>query len=393
MFLLRFFTLFSIGTCFPIKSQPAYLQVDFSLRTQEKPVSHLGVNRKTASGDAGIVMRLENQFKAYIASVAVGTPEQVVEVALDTGLLDLWVASEFFDASKSSTYKNLSMPFEIGYADQTGACGYWSEETLIFGGVEVPQLRFGYAEKENVGQGVLGIGLRELEISMWDSPPLMYDNFPFRLVKEGKIPKAAYSLYLNSSSSQRGSVLFGAVDTAKYVGELTLMPLAQAAPSILDPEPLPGFYVRIKSILSPKFSYTPKRVGDDIGLLDTGASLIYAPLDFAVRIGSAYGIFNKFVGGFITECNKTGSPISFEFETATIEVPFQDILYPLPEPARTLLPNQCFIGVTPTAKGGFSLGDNFLRSAYVVYDLEDQRIGLAQVRHTDESNIVSIVDF
>lgn len=35
------------------------------------------------------------------------------------------------------------------------------------------------------------------------------------------IAKAAYSLYLDSSSSSEGSILFGGIDHAKYTGDLT----------------------------------------------------------------------------------------------------------------------------------------------------------------------------
>ncbi|KGU25234.1 candidapepsin-5, partial [Candida albicans P75063] len=36
------------------------------------------------------------------------------------------------------------------------------------------------------------------------------------------------------------------------------------------------------------------------------------------------------------------------------------------------------------------LGDNFLRSAYVVYNLDDKKISMAPVKYTSESDIVAI---
>ena len=36
------------------------------------------------------------------------------------------------------------------------------------------------------------------------------------------------------------------------------------------------------------------------------------------------------------------------------------------------------------------LGDNFLRSAYIVYDLDDNEISLAQVKYTTASNIAAL---
>ena len=36
------------------------------------------------------------------------------------------------------------------------------------------------------------------------------------------------------------------------------------------------------------------------------------------------------------------------------------------------------------------LGDNFLRSAYIVYDLDDNEISLAQVKYTSASSISAL---
>jgi hypothetical protein len=49
----------------------------------------------------------------------------------------------------------------------------------------------------------------------------------------------------------------------------------------------------------------------------------------------------------------------------------------------------CFFGVLPsTYSQNITLfGDTFLRNAYVVYDLEDLQIGIAQAVYTDKTDI------
>jgi hypothetical protein len=56
----------------------------------------------------------------------------------------------------------------------------------------------------------------------------------------------------------------------------------------------------------------------------------------------------------------------------------------------------CMFGISPVSQYGLTggvtlLGDTFLRSAYVVYDLANEQLGIAEANHnTDESNIVEL---
>ena len=67
-------------------------------------------------------------------------------------------------------------------------------------------------------------------------------------------------------------------------------------------------------------------------------------------------------------------------------VPLSELLYPL-QGANGL----CVIGITPTDDpGNLILADTFSRSAYVVYDLENYQVGLAQASYSGQSNIEPI---
>lgn len=51
-----------------------------------------------------------------------------------------------------------------------------------------------------------------------------YENLPLRLKSQGAINKAMYSIYLNEPKKKNGTVLFGAVDHAKYTVDLITAP-------------------------------------------------------------------------------------------------------------------------------------------------------------------------
>lgn len=62
-------------------------------------------------------------------------------------------------------------------------------------------------------------------------------------------------------------------------------------------------------------------------------------------------------------------------------------------PLSTLLQDdsqtQCVFGIqsAATTQGYVLFGDTFLRAAYVVYDIDEEKIGIAQAKYTSESDV------
>lgn len=85
---------------------------------------------------------------------------------------------------------------------------------------------FGVAyDSESVPVGILGVGP---DLSGWESPyPFVLDN----LVSQGFINSRAFSLDIRSIESDRGSVIFGGIDTSKYSGHLEKLPIVPASDS------------------------------------------------------------------------------------------------------------------------------------------------------------------
>lgn len=168
---------------------------------------------------------------------------------------------------------------------------------------------------------------------------------------------------------------------------------------------------------------TPEDVDDiDLGklnshaVLDSGSTICLLPADQTERIQREFGVVA--IDGLLTpyvDCawggeKGDGYSFDFKFEGKVIRVPlsemvidafasWQDELMRDPE-ARRLFGDWesiCIFGIGSTANFGFEgdgftlLGATFLRSAYVVYDLANEQIGIAQAKFdSDETDLVDI---
>ena len=155
---------------------------------------------------------------------------------------------------------------------------------------------------------------------------------------------------------------------------------------------------------------------DSHAVLDSGSTISLLPSGQTERIHREFGVVA--IDGLLTpyvDCawggqKGDGYSFDFKFEGKVIRVPlsemvidafasWQDELMRDPE-ARRLFGDWesiCIFGIGSTADFGFEgdgftlLGATFLRSAYVVYDLANEQIGIAQAKFdTDESDLVDI---
>lgn len=295
-----------------------------------------------------------------------------------------------FDYSLSSSFNlNLTAPrFSIVYADGTASTGFWGTDTVQFGGTSIPNLSFAIANVTSSQTGVLGIGLAGLEATNLGRtfPYYTYENLPMRLKSLGLIQTNAYSLYLNKRTATKGSVLFGAVDHAKYSGTLQSVPMIKGASSTLN-APL-RLQVVMNGILIQGGSQNVVVTNTPISaLLDSGSTYSFLPQAMISELATALSAeLNQRYGLYQVSCNYLNSNYNITFSFSGI-----DIAVPMSEMVASSM-SMCFLTLLPLDMDLYSapaaiLGDNFLRSIYAVYDLDNYQIAMAPAVYTTAENI------
>lgn len=343
--------------------------VAFSLFNRLSPHSeHIG---KRSSDDFSI--NLANKLVWYGISLEIGTPGQQVELQIDTGSSDLWVSS--FDSSKSSTFHlNSSDPFSITYGDGTGVQGNFCQDTIAISGTDVllKDANFAYAPDTSTTPQVCGIGLAENE-----SSNNIYQNLPAQLKAQGQIAANVYSIYMGSSS-QDGRIIFGGVDHSKYSGKLQKVPLKS------DHQ----FIISLDSVSYNKQTLSSSSVD---ALLDSGTTVMLLPSDL---VTSMVQTIDPFHDDLVVDCSKLNSDNSFQFtfSGAVIDVPFRNLIDSRSANQDGSIPTsgQCSVGFQPSS-GTVILGDRFLMGAYVVFDLENKEIALANLDASSSSGGIEAV--
>ncbi|KAG9828276.1 candidapepsin-4 precursor, partial [Aureobasidium melanogenum] len=207
------------------------------------------------------------------------------------------------------------------------------------------------------------------------------------MMQSGLINTNAYSLWLNDLDASTGSVLFGGVNTEKYTGSLQTLP-------ILTEE---GIYAEfIIALTGVGYNGQENSIASNLNtaaLLDSGSSLMYLPNNVAEEIYRMTGAkYSQEYGAAFIDCNMryNDTTIDFTFSSPTIRVSMSELVLVMGYQGRTPL---CILGIAPADGTTPVLGDTFLRSAYVVYDITNNEISLAQTNfNSTGSNIVEITN-
>lgn len=308
-------------------------------------------------------------------------------------------------SSQSSTFQQgQEGTFKIKYVDESSASGQYFRDNFQLGGVTVKNLTMGLAEETDIPFGLVGIGYRTNEASI-QTVQATYPNLPIAMQSSGNIKTVAYSLWLNDLEANTGSLLFGGIDTEKYQGNLALLDL------IPDPDvnQVVEFNVPLTSVAG--YSST----GSDVfgstsypitALLDSGTTLSYLPVDLTNQIWQEVGAaYVGQIGVAVVPCAlaNTNSYFSFGFGgprgpliNVTMAELVLDTVSNLPFPSGKFRGKaSCTFGIQAQAPNddgsapSYLLGDTFLRSAYVVYDLVNNQVALAQTQaNATASNVV-----
>lgn len=445
-------TLFvSVGWALPLAEKDTAEKVKYWALPAKRVVRDTEVKRFVKRDENGDYLDLALTYEStfYIAEVLMGSNSQKLDVLLDTGSSDFWVVASknsyceagtagslqkgrkissifgpvdnttdtgmnkgavsksasdaidcsqygTFDQSASTSFHSNGTSFAIAYDDQTFAKGTWGQDTIRLGSVRIDHMNVAVCDNTDNAQGVLGIGLPGLEVtsSNTDTNKYEYENLPIKLVRDGIISKAAYSVYLDASSNSE--ILFGAVDSSKYEGELVALPIVNALASqgITSKIQLTVTVNSLAVLSAGGNKAAAIGAGAIPALLDTGTTLTYAPQNIIDSFVSLLGLeYSDSIGYYVGPCTlgDTNS-VRFDFQGLQLDIPLSNFFISLT--TASLQPStQCAFGILSSNDETYlTLGQSFLQSVYMVADLEDMKIALAMSSSKKSPQDISPID-
>jgi hypothetical protein len=227
---------------------------------------------------------------------------------------------------------------------------------------------------------IIGLGMSESNTS-----------FLSQLVSQGFSSSHCFSLYADDDGVP--NILFGAVDSTKFKGQLAMTPILKSKPesSSLEPEySLPFVLLTGVTLTNNEYnahlnlSDTPLSIAT---LLNPNKIMSYLPYQLLVELASQFGaFFSKELSIWIQDCSfqSINGTIDFQFSEKIIQVPLKNLFVPLVNSNNDRLylitgGYACALAFYPAEKKGYSsLGSAFFQSTYVLFDYTNKYVGLAQ---------------
>ncbi|OBZ86030.1 Saccharopepsin [Choanephora cucurbitarum] len=315
----------------------------------------------------------------YYGEIQLGSPPQPFTVVFDTGSSNLWVPSTHcnsiacflhkrYDSGKSQTFSENGTEFSIRYG--TGSLeGFISEDTLTVGGIKVDGQGFAESVKEPgftfafaKFDGIFGLGYDTISVKH-TVPPF------YHMVNRDLVDEPLFSVWLNSfeeGGENGGELVFGGSDPSHYTGDIVWSDIRRKGywEITLENVKFGGDYVDL----------------DPVGAaIDTGSSLLVVPTTIADLINHELGAEKNWAGQYVLDCGRISELPEFclTFSGKDFCLSAEDYVLNVQ--------NQCisgFMGMDIPEPAGplWIIGDVFLRKYYSIYDLGNDRVGLAKAK-------------
>ncbi|XP_040050298.1 pepsin A [Gasterosteus aculeatus] len=318
----------------------------------------------------GIESMTNDADLSYYGVISIGNPPQSFSVIFDTGSSNLWVPSVYcsseacnnhnkFNPGQSSTFQwgDQTLSIQYGTGSMTGRL---ASDNVEVGGITVPNQVFGISETEApfmaqmAADGILGLAFQSIAS---DNVVPVFDN----MVKQGLVSQSLFSVYLSGNSEQGSEVAFGGIDSSHYTGQITWIPLTSAT------------YWQIQMDSVTINGQAVACTGGCQAIIDTGTSQIVGPTNDINNMNSWVGATANQNGEATVNCqNIQGMPeVTFTLNGQAFTIP-----------ASAYVSQSSYGCSTGFGQGGsqqlWILGDVFIRQFYVIFDTENQTVGLAQ---------------
>lgn len=303
---------------------------------------------------------------SYFCSVQVGSQQEEMWLALDTGSPSSWVFSSSctdavctshhtWDSAGSSTYKSMSSTFSVGYGSGT-VRGNLGQDTMSIAGLDVT-FPFGSATSATKTfanypiDGILGLG--RSNTAGWDVPSFMDVVAQNGMLSSNII---GFSLSRASDNPKDGEVNFGVIDKTKFDGSIVYTATDANTWTI----PLDDAYVNGQACGLTGKSAT----------IDTGTTyILIPPADAATLFASVPGSHPS-GENYIIPCDSTAT-IEFEFSGVKYSISPDDYIGAKSTDGCV----STIVGHQPFGPGVWLVGDVFLKNVYSVFDYDNGQIG------------------
>ena len=269
-------------------------------------------------------------------------------------------------------------------------------DTLNIGGQSLENMQFGLGLNSTSPEGILGIGYPNNEVQVNRNGRKAYSNLPQAMADAQLIQSPAFSLWLDDLEASTGNILFGGIDTQKFHGTLSTLPIQQELGTYAE------FMITLSGV-SLTQNGQRQTLNQDLPtavLLDSGSSLTYLPNHLTQAIYTALKVvYDGQQQAAYCDCRlgQTQDTLDFTFTDPKISVPMSELaINPGPNPDGSIATFDdgtplCIFGISPADGTTAVLGDTFIRSAYLVYDLSNNEMSIAQTNfNATDSNVMEI---
>ncbi|EPS38923.1 hypothetical protein H072_7321 [Dactylellina haptotyla CBS 200.50] len=294
----------------------------------------------------------------------------------------LCVQSNFsgtFDPAGSSTFKNLTDSLNLTSSNANYyVLGYYGQDTLQIGQTEIDNVPIGiaydYTRTPQLGMGIGGSGSTQKTLLR-------------TMMDENVISVLAYGLYLNDYDTNSSELTIGAIDTAKYDGNLITFESSATTTVQLNTLQYDSGNGGLPETLASSWNAN----------VEFSTGLLYFPNGpLQAIVGDVNAYLDAKYGGYLTDCSYryTAKALIFKFEGMTINVPATQWIVPAYtvggyqttlKDSKTLA---CIVLVDSmdnyglAAQAGYVavFGMPFVRATYLVHDFSNQQTSFAQAK-------------
>eukprot|EP00178_Gracilaria_changii_P003940 TRINITY_DN1601_c0_g1_i1.p1 TRINITY_DN1601_c0_g1~~TRINITY_DN1601_c0_g1_i1.p1 ORF type:complete len:205 (-),score=34.22 TRINITY_DN1601_c0_g1_i1:16-630(-) len=191
--------------------------------------------------------------------------------------------------------------------------------------------------------------------------PLIFDL----LVNQSKVEGNSFSFYLTKVAGSNGSALvLGGVNPKYYTGDFKYYPLSMTA----------YWGINMDDII---FNGTSYKVGNLLGIVDTGTSVIVGPTKVVEKMTAGFGKGKQKQ----VDCDQVPTLPTLDFVIGgdKYSLKGEDYILKVTEFGKDV----CVVGIMgldlPAQLGeAFIIGDAFIKTFYTHFDVENKRVGFAR---------------